>query len=180
MAATAEEDRQESWTRPKERFHVLVSPNKLKQELACFRIYLLILLTGMLSWGKKKKKFSPVARVSYSKTTRPVLGGMRSPTVRRWRQRWKAGAMVWGLCWKSGTTWRGKRRGSPAPSTALHWETHKVRAPASFYGGNEKHMGEGEHFSSLMEREMLPSMFEGRSSFPTSASTVRKLPSRGG
>lgn len=54
MAATAEEERQESWTRPRERFHVLVSPNELKQELASFHIYLLILLTGMLSHTHKK------------------------------------------------------------------------------------------------------------------------------
>jgi len=42
----------------------------------------------------------------------------------------------------SGCTQGRKRRGSLAPSTALHRETHEECAPVSFYGGNQKHMGE--------------------------------------
>lgn len=38
---------------------------------------------------------------------------------------------------------------------------HEDHAPVSFYGGDQEHMGESERFNALMERETLPSMFEG-------------------
>lgn len=59
-----------------------------------------------------------------------------------------------------------KHHGSPAQNR----EAHKDCAPESFYGGDQKHMGEGERFNALMEKEMLPPMYEGSELLPQSGS----------
>lgn len=67
--------------------------------------------------------------------------------------------------WTAGTR-GGKHHRSPAQNR----ETHKDCASESFYGGDQKHMGEGERFNALMEKEMLPLIYEGSELLPQSES----------